>query len=984
MTRCVTDGDAQSRYIAFKSAGDDNLIQGNYVGLNAAGAASIANANYGVIIDNNADRNFVGTNGDGTNDATEGNVIAGNGTNVSVQAAIDNVIGGNMIGVDATGTSAIGGGAGVWITSNASNTRVGSDGDGTSDAIERNIISGHSGNGITIDGGANNNAVAGNYIGTDAAGTGSLGNGVAGVRIATNSASNVIGGVAVGQGNTIAFNADTGIRLTPTANNATILGNSIHSNFGLGIDLGNSGVTANDLSDADSVQNFPDLVSAASSGGNTTILGTLNSTASTTFDLHFYSTSVADSSGFGEGAVYLGTDLVSTDGSGNAVVNTTLTGVSVTLGHVITATATDPGGNTSEFSIAVSVAAPNPVLDLDTDDSSGQALADFAVAWTEDGPPVNIADGDATLFDPDSTTLSSLTVAITNQLDGAAEILTASTGGTSISASYDSMTGVLSLTGVDTIANYQQVLRSVTYDNMLQDPNTTARTVTFVANDGANDSNLATTTITLNDTNDAPQLDLDADNSSGQTGADLANTFTEDAGPVRIADTDAILVDVDNATLTSLQVVLTNQFDGADEVLAADTTGTSITATYNAGVLTLSGVDSVANYEQTLRTITYENTSQNPDATTRIIEFLADDGLLPSNLATAFVAITPQNDAPVATGESYTVDNDKTLTVGAPGILANDSDVDMDPLSVTVVSLPGSGTLNQNADGSFTYTPDLNFSGTTSFTYLANDGTTGSTLATVSIEVITTSAPPTDPDPEPPPTDDPDEEEEADSPSDDEDSTTPDEPDAGDDSDANDDSSTPGAPVGNVEQSSPEPTPPEEAFAVSNDEEAARDLVVAETFRAGSAKTGYRLDVTRNINLSPQRFGSVDLAASFLDFEQFQQQRGLLWEQLDTLQEQVESNNEREFHIAGTATVMTAAISTGYVIWALRGSFLLASFLSTLPAWRTLDPLPILEGNQGVGGPDDDESLVDIASSSSKPHPEESADTKSAESTPAE
>jgi hypothetical protein len=103
-------------------------------------------------------------------------------------------------------------------------------------------------------------------------------------------------------------------------------------------------------------------------------------------------------------------------------------------------------------------------------------------------------------------------------------------------------------------------------------------------------------------------------------------------------------------------------------------------------------------------------------------------------------------------------------------------------------------------------------------------------------------------------------------------------------------------------------------------------------------------------------------------------QRGVLWQQLDTLHQQIETSSDRIDHIAGTATVVTAALSTGYVIWALRGSFLVASFLSTIPTWRSLDPLPIIEGNRRAGGEDDDdESLADIAQSRSRKDSESSS-----------
>ena len=82
--------------------------------------------------------------------------------------------------------------------------------------------------------------------------------------------------------------------------------------------------------------------------------------------------------------------------------------------------------------------------------------------------------------------------------------------------------------------------------------------------------------------------------------------------PVLIVDTDARLRDVDSATLQSMTVTITNIANGANELLAANTLGTSIIASYNNGVLTLTGNDSVANYEQVLKSVTYQNTSENP------------------------------------------------------------------------------------------------------------------------------------------------------------------------------------------------------------------------------------------------------------------------------------------------------------------------------------------------------------------------------------
>src|SRR5204862_88028 len=100
------------------------------------------------------------------------------------------------------------------------------------------------------------------------------------------------------------------------------------------------------------------------------------------------------------------------------------------------------------------------------------------------------------------------------------------------------------------------------------------------------------------------------------------------------------------------------------------------------------------------------------------------------------ITVTPVNDAPVAANDdSYTTPEDTQLTVSAPGVLANDSDVDSDPLSTILVTGPSHGTLTLNSDGSLVYLPALNFNGIDSFTYKASDGQAQSAVATVTITV---------------------------------------------------------------------------------------------------------------------------------------------------------------------------------------------------------------------------------------------------------
>ncbi len=174
-------------------------------------------------------------------------------------------------------------------------------------------------------------------------------------------------------GNTIGANAANsapigntgdGIRVLNTASNVSILQNTIHSSSDLGIDLANNGATLNDSGDGDTgpnaLQNFPVLTTATTTSAGTTMVGTLNSTANTTYRIEFFSSQdgAQNSSGYGEAQRYLGFVNVTTDGSGNASFNTLLAGVMLAGRDRVTATATvDLGsgnfGGTSEFALNI-------------------------------------------------------------------------------------------------------------------------------------------------------------------------------------------------------------------------------------------------------------------------------------------------------------------------------------------------------------------------------------------------------------------------------------------------------------------------------------------------------------------------------------------------------------------------------------------------------------------------------------------------------
>ena len=248
-----------------------------------------------------------------------------------------------------------------------------------------------------------NNTIFSNYIGVDFDGEGNLGNGGAGIRI-NNSSNNVIGGP--NNENIIRYNGGDGIRITgdnipsqgvPRSNlsiNNRITYNTIDNNGGLGIDLGDNGVTNNDsATDSDVgpnfLQNFPEIVSATTIERNsfpqptqrTEVEALLSSAANTTYLVQFFHSPAADPSGFGEGQTFFAAQQVTTDSSGFAQISLNLTNPDgiVPAGSVVTATATDPSGNTSEFSGALPI----------TFDSN---LFDLAVSLTDTPDPVAVGD----------------------------------------------------------------------------------------------------------------------------------------------------------------------------------------------------------------------------------------------------------------------------------------------------------------------------------------------------------------------------------------------------------------------------------------------------------------------------------------------------------------------------------------------------------------------------------------------------------------
>ena len=349
--RNIISGNDGAGIFIVDTGASGNVVRGNFIGTDVSGSVDLGNAFAGVTIRNAAINTVGGLQ------AGEGNVISGNdqsGIYIVDAGASGNLVRGTSIGTDLTGTADLGNTFSGLTIQDAPNNTVGG-----SQAGEGNIISGNDQNGVFIfDAQASGNVIQGNTIGTDVSGTIVLGNAFSGVKIRDNASGNIIGGIGTGESNVIAFNNTGGVLVgsssTDTSTSNSIRGNSIFSNGLLGIDLGGDGVSPNDDLDDDTgpnnLQNFP--IITYSTLGSTRIVGDLNSVPNEEFTLDFYSSSPIDGSNSDEGERYLGSATVMTDGSGDASFNVTLAEVA-NHGEFITATATDTSGNTSEFSQAV-------------------------------------------------------------------------------------------------------------------------------------------------------------------------------------------------------------------------------------------------------------------------------------------------------------------------------------------------------------------------------------------------------------------------------------------------------------------------------------------------------------------------------------------------------------------------------------------------------------------------------------------------------
>ncbi|MEO8381418.1 MAG: Ig-like domain-containing protein, partial [Acidobacteriota bacterium] len=323
----------------------------------------------------------------------------------------------------------------------------------------------------------------------------------------------------------------------------------------------------------------------------------------------------------------------------------------------VSVTATDSGGATSSpaqtFTITV-----NPINDAPVVTAGG------TLSYTENQGPTAV-DGALTVTDVDSANLTGATIQITgNYLNGEDVLSFVDTA--NITGNFVAGTGTLTLSGSDTVANYQTALRNVLYNNTSDNPSTATRTVSWQVNDGAGVNNLSTTvtsTINIAPVNDAPVL---------TAGATL--TYTE-GDPATALDTTVTVNDADSANITGATVQITGNYVNGEDVLSFATLG-PISGSFApaTGTMTLSGTDTLANYQAALRTVKYNNTATSPSTLQRTVTWIATDGVTPSSGVTSFINVVSINTAPTVTAGatlSYTENQvataiDTTITVTDP------------------------------------------------------------------------------------------------------------------------------------------------------------------------------------------------------------------------------------------------------------------------------------------------------------------------------
>jgi hypothetical protein len=335
----VISGNTQNGVFIYGATTSNNVVEGNFIGTDATGTTAVANGYSGVTI-SNAPANMIGGTASGAGNVISGNYNSGNSGIVLGGNTSGTVVQGNYIGTDLTGNNAVPNYGGIFFYGSGTNL-IGGAVPGAG-----NIISGNSTEGLSVgDPGANGNTIQGNFIGTKADGVSPLGNELHNIDFLNTASNNLVGGSTSAADNHIAYVTTSqydGVRIRAGCLGNLVSRNSIFSNAGWGIVLGNSGVT---------LSNLVTLTEVVSDGFTTGIQGSMSTYSNGQFLVQFYENIAPNLStlpGYGEGLTYLGSTNITTGANGQAGFFLTLP-LGTPPGRYVSATATDSANTTWEF-----------------------------------------------------------------------------------------------------------------------------------------------------------------------------------------------------------------------------------------------------------------------------------------------------------------------------------------------------------------------------------------------------------------------------------------------------------------------------------------------------------------------------------------------------------------------------------------------------------------------------------------------------------
>lgn len=356
---CVLSGNLGYGLFYVTRGTEYNRLLGNMIGVDSSGTKAVPN-DIGMVVSTGTANNIIG--GDAPSDR---NIFSGNnlsGLMITNQLTENNIIKGNYFGTDVTGTVAIPNLYGVMFSTYTKRN-----------ILDNNLISGNLSSGIIFYEEADSNIVINNKIGTDISGINPLPNGAGGIYIDQGAKYNTIGDIS--NPNLIAYNIGGGILVNYNHTKFNRLsGNSIFENDGLGIDIFPFGVVnSNDVGDVDDgpakMMNYPIIDSAIIDSGITYVYGSIDTQNPSSVSIEVFAAE-PDASGFGQGKRFVGTAIPDYNGKWSLItelLNNT---------DILTATATDIDGNTSEFSQNLNIIAgikqnifddfslfPNPCVD---------------------------------------------------------------------------------------------------------------------------------------------------------------------------------------------------------------------------------------------------------------------------------------------------------------------------------------------------------------------------------------------------------------------------------------------------------------------------------------------------------------------------------------------------------------------------------------------------------------------------------------------